>query len=332
MDLGLVGAAYNGFRKGQTDYTADQLQMAQDEASLQNVPLAQDAAASGLELRSAKNRAATANAPAEGELSGLNTQLGLGTVKNSLERQPKTLETKNLQEDVTALNTRQQAGIMAMSAFGHHVATGDAAGAQQIAQEAADIGLIPGMQGKKFTGIAAAVADDKSKVYRLTTDTGEAFDLPHNYVAQSMSLTKSGKFKPVTAKDGSVYSFNENTGAARQVAEGNPNAPHDKEPAVVQTAKWLLSSGVAKSQTDAWRMAKSASEKSESAFVAEMLGKTMLPNAKAEDVGKQTQMFRNVWRELNGATAAQPSQSTPAAQTPAATNPAIRGLLGIPDK
>ena len=55
--------------------------MAQDEASLQNVPLAQDAAASGLELRSAKNRAATANAPAEGELSGLNTQLGLGTVK-----------------------------------------------------------------------------------------------------------------------------------------------------------------------------------------------------------------------------------------------------------
>ena len=26
MDLGLVGAAYNGFRKGQTDYTADQLQ------------------------------------------------------------------------------------------------------------------------------------------------------------------------------------------------------------------------------------------------------------------------------------------------------------------
>lgn len=167
-----------------------------------------------------------------------------------------------------------------LGTFGGLVARGDKAAALNFINKLAQHGGFMDAQGVQFTDIQEmqrGIAGAKEDGYLVTSSDGQSDFIPARAIGAAINAQKTGKYHFIERADGSVVAGNEKTGAATVVQNGSQDILEGKtgksQPAAVATAKWLISSGVAKDATQAWALVKSAQEKTKAAFIMDYVSK-----------------------------------------------------------
>ncbi|WP_025915789.1 hypothetical protein [Herminiimonas sp. CN] len=202
--------------------------------------------------------------------------------------------------------------VKALATFGRLVKSNDKQALLTHVNSVADAeALQAGTQAKKYIGIeptSGAVDGVVQRGYDIIADDGSRLTIPATAYEQAESSLKTGKYSAIHTRDGTIGSINQETGKIDIVKQGDPNMAGGKgDPGEVTTAKWLLSSGVAKDEAAAWGMVRSSRDKSKTDWVGEMMKTSLSSGATEKDIISARTIFEKQFDAMHsGATSVVP--------------------------
>ena len=299
--------------------------------------------------------------PTDLKTKGIQSTMGLIDVQAAQTNQPQQHQVKSNQLEAAGLQSaddvKQLPGKLARAAtqgtldgqgqsdvvlgtMGQLIGRQDKAGAISFANEIAkNSNLLPNTNGKTFSDIVPVRKGENGAQgdgYNFITSDGQAKFVPVEAIAGAQEKLKSGKYNFIHNRDGSVFSGNENTGAVKQVYQGDSTAQKNQHtPAEVQTMQWLITNKVAKDATGAWGMVRSAREKTRNSFIMDYSAKNAMPgqdgNKIAADAGA---IYDQVQLSIGSPNRRPPGLDNATSNTVAnptmETDPQIKSLLGLP--
>lgn len=314
------------------------------------------------DLRVKQNQVANSNADLAIEQLPVTQETTKNTNAAGLSQSKVTAGTAQQAENMLPQTLVQMAGKGAVSAaeqtdavlgvLARRIRSNDPQGALQFANQVAAIpGLLPNTDGKKFVSITPVqngtdAAGGTGPGYIFKTDDGQEVFTSHQTMDSAYRRSLGNpKFKFFHDwHTGEVMAGDERTGAVttaraavpgRETAVRPPGRVGDgagKEPADVKKAKWLMDSGVARDEREAWTMVTTAKQKSRAQFIQEYVIKNSGMGAGSnEQLGQDAAKLYDQIRAMDPpAPAAAPSNSaTPGTVPGSAISPEMRRLLGI---
>lgn len=280
------------------------------------------------QMEAASNRARAENQPMQQEIES--RKLGM---ENEVSKQEADQQPAHLHALLVKGKLDEQGVVdLAFNRMGKFISDGNKAGLLDFANGIAKTkGIFPATDGEELIDVQQTATG-----YKFTTKSGKEIpELPAAALRRSMDSVKTGKYSAVHTPDGTIGTINHDNGDFKVVRPGDPlharRGTNAHDPSDVATAKWLLTAGVAKNETEAWEKVRSARDQSRPAWIAEMTKTLLMPGAKAEDIQKYEKMFGEQYDRVHAGapratTVPNPVAADPAAQARAARARALIGL------
>lgn len=357
LGLGLVAANEyfkEGDRQQQRDRDAQRFEWERQKAQseLSTMPSLADATRTGAQLRSKQNTANLGLVDLETDLKRSKVALEQGDVTNKIDLQPTQQSTAIKQAEIAstladfqlddlprAIAEKKRQGVFsdADAAVASVAKLYDVTKSGDPGQVVSFINGINATLPEKIRkpeAVSARVIQDpktgEPTLVAMGADGQPVFQMAQSHmkrVADSLGKTDLKELKPgerlVGVKNGQASEL--------YAAPESKSMRGQHAPAEVQTMEWLMEKGVAKNETQAWEMVRSAREKTRSAFVMDYVAKNAMPGRERDTASMAEKVYDSLQGGGGAPSAPQPGTGNPSRPAvPGRTDPRIKSLIGIP--